>query len=218
MPTERSRKWLYTTQIKPAIYARLSDEDKANKKNGVSLPIDNQLEILQNYVKTENWQSPKEFFDDKTGTNFDRDGFQKMYAEVQAGNINIIIIKDLSRFGRNWVKSGYYFEKIEEIGVRFISLQEGLDTAIPNYPALKMLPFYLIFAEWFSQNMSEKIKTVFKHMAEQGKYRCYFAPFGYQKDPNDKHKLIIDPISSQVIKRIYELRLQKYSYGAMQPR
>ena len=200
-------------QWQPAIYARLSDDDG---RAGVSLSIEHQLEILKSYVKDKGWQAPKVFYDDdKTGTNFDRKGFQDMYAEAQKGNVNVIVIKDTSRFGRNWVKSGDYFEKIEEMGVRFISIQEGLDTQDPNCPALKMLPFYFIFNEWHSQTTSEKIKTVLANNAKQGKYRTSFAPYGFQKDPNDKHKLVIDPYSASIVKRIYELRLQKYSYGAI---
>jgi DNA invertase Pin-like site-specific DNA recombinase len=200
-------------QWQPAIYARLSDDDG---RAGVSLSIEHQLEILKAYVQDKGWQPPKVFYDDdKTGTNFDRKGFQDMYSEAQKGNVNVIVIKDTSRFGRNWVKSGDYFEKIEEMGVRFISIQEGLDTADPNCPALKMLPFYFIFNEWHSQTTSEKIKTVLANNAKQGKYRTSFAPYGFQKDPNDKHKLVVDPYSASIVKRIYELRLQKYSYGAI---
>lgn len=197
----------------PAIYARLSDDDG---RAGVSLSIEHQLDILKSYVKDKGWLSPKIFYDDdKTGTNFDRKGFQDMYAEAQRGNVNVIIIKDTSRFGRNWVKSGEYFEKIEEMGVRFISIHEGLDTADPNCPALKMLPFYFIFNEWHSATTSEKVKTVRTNNAKQGKYQAGFAPYGYQKDPNNKHKLVIDPYSANVVKRIFELRLQKYSNSSI---
>ena len=216
MALKANKQAMQSKQWQPAVYARLSDEDKENKKNGVSLSIDNQIEILQDYVKSKGWQATKVFYDDdKTGTNFNRKGFQEMYAQAELGNINVIIIKDLSRFGRNWVQCGVYFEQIEEMGIRFISIQEGLDTADPNCPALKMLPFYFIFNEWHSATTSEKIKTVFNNMAKQGKYRTTYAPFGYKKDPDNKHKLIIDPQSSQVIKKIYEMRLQKYSYGAI---
>ena len=202
--------------VQPAIYARLSKEDTEAKKKDVSLSIEHQIDILTNYVKDKGWQAPKVFYDDnRTGTNFERQGFQDMYTEVEKGNINVIIIKDTSRFGRNWVKSGEYFEKIEEMGVRFISIQEGLDTADPKCPALKMLPFYFIFNEWHSATTSEKIKTVFANHAKQGKYRASYAPYGYQKDPTDKHRLVIDPYSASIIKRIYEMRLQKYSYGAI---
>jgi DNA invertase Pin-like site-specific DNA recombinase len=97
-----------TKNWQPAIYARLSDDDG---RAGVSLSIEHQLEILKGYVHEKGWQSPKIFYDDdKKGTNFNRKGFQDMYAEAQRGNINVIIIKDTSRFGRNWVKSGDYFD------------------------------------------------------------------------------------------------------------
>jgi DNA invertase Pin-like site-specific DNA recombinase len=138
-----------------------------------------------------------------------------MYAEAQRGNINVIIIKDTSRFGRNWVKSGVYFESIEEMGVRFISIQESIDTADPQCPALKMLPLYFIFNEWHSSTTSEKIRTVLNKQAEQGKYRGSKVLFGYDKSPDDKYKLVIDPPAANVVKRIFEMRLQKFSYGAI---
>ena len=179
------------------------------------MSIEHQIDILKGFVKDQGWQSPRVFFDDdRTGTNFDRKGFQDMYAEAKKGNINVIVIKDTSRFGRNWVQSGVYFESIEEMGIRFVSIQENLDTADPHCPALKMLPFYFIFNEWHSQTTSEKIRTVFKKQAEQGKHLA-LAPYGYDKDPIDKYKLIIDPYSAGIVKRIYELRLQKLSYGAI---
>jgi len=114
-----------TKDWKPAIYARLSKEDAEAKKKDVSLSIEHQLEILKSYVQDKGWQAPKVFYDDdKTGVNFNRQGFQDLYAEAQKGNINVIIIKDTSRFGRNWTHSGLYFEKIERMGIRFISIQE----------------------------------------------------------------------------------------------
>jgi DNA invertase Pin-like site-specific DNA recombinase len=201
------------SSYKPAIYARLSDEDS---RIGVSLSIENQFDILRKYCKDNGFPIPKGFYDDdKTGTDFDRQGFQDMYTEAVAGKIDCIIIKDTSRFGRNWVQSGMYFDKIAELGVRFVSIQENLDTIDPNCPALKMLPFYFVFNEWHSQTTSEKIKAVFHQMALDGKHRAPFAPYGYLKDPDNKHKLIIDPYSSEIVKKIYEMRLQKYSYGAI---
>jgi len=201
---------------RPAIYARLSKEDEENKKRNVSMSIENQIDILKGYVQDQGWQAPKIYYDDdRTGTNFNRKGFQDMYSEAQAGNINVIVIKDTSRFGRNWVHSGLYFEKIEEMGIRFISIQEGLDTADPQCPALKMLPFYFIFNEWHSATTSEKIKTVFKKHAEQGRFLGSTAPYGYNRDPDDKYKLIVDPYAATIVKRIFDMRLQKISYRAI---
>ena len=200
----------------PAIYARLSKEDVEYSKKGVSLSIEHQLAILTDFVKGQGWQTPKIFCDDdSTGTNFNRKGFQDMYAEAQNGNINVIVIKDTSRFGRNWVQSGLYFEKIEDMGIRFISIQESLDTQDPKCPALKMLPFYFIFNEWHSSTTSEKIRVVLNKQAEQGKYRASKVLFGYDKDPNDKYKLIIDPPAANVVRRIFEMRLQKLSCGVI---
>ena len=203
---QNSKEW------KPAIYARLSNEDVEQRRSNLSLSIENQLDILRNFVADKGWQPPKVFYDDdRTGTNFDRKGFQDMYAEAKAGNINVIVIKDTSRFGRNWVKSGIYFESIEEMGIRFISIQESLDTADPQCPALKMLPFYFIFNEWHSQTTSEKIKTVFAKIASQGGFIGSFAPYGYVRSDENKQKLVVDPVAASVVKRIFEMRLQKYS-------
>jgi len=200
----------------PAIYARLSDEDREHKVNGVSLSIDHQVDILKDFVNEKGWQEPEVFYDDdRTGTNFDRKGFQDMYSEAQKGNVNVIVIKDTTRFGRNWVQSGDYFNRIEEMGVRFISIQEGIDTIDPKCPALKMLPFYFVFAEWHSQTTSEKIRAVFEKQAEQGKHRSHLTPFGYDKDPENKYKLVIDPVTAPIVKRIFEMRLQKMSFGSI---
>ena len=211
MMAQDSREW------KPAIYARLSKEDMEHSKKGVSLSIEHQIVILTDFVKEQGWPPPKVFYDDdSTGTNFNRKGFQAMYDEAQNGtDINVIVIKDTSRFGRNWVDSGVYFRNIEKMGVRFISIQESIDTADPHCPGLKMLPFYFIFNEWHSATTSEKIRTVLNKQAEQGKYRASRVLFGYDKDPNDKYKLIIDPPAAEVVRRIFEMRMQKFSYGAI---
>ncbi|MCL2199648.1 MAG: recombinase family protein [Defluviitaleaceae bacterium] len=199
-----------TQEVKwcPAIYARLSKEDK----KGVSVSIEHQIDILKGYVAEKGWQIPKVYYDDdRTGTNFDRKGFKDMYAAAERGEINVIVIKDTSRFGRNWVQSGMYFEKIEEMGVRFISIQEGLDTADPQCPALKMLPFYFVFNEWHSQTTSEKIKTVFRKQDEKGLFRANQPPYGYEKSPDDKHRLVIDPYAASIVRQIFDMRLQKVS-------
>jgi len=202
--------------VKPAIYARLSKEDAEAKKKDKSLSIEHQIDILTNYVKEKGWQAPKVFYDDnKTGTNFERKDFQAMYNAAKRGEINVIIIKDLSRFGRNTSKSLQYFDEIEQMGVRFISIQENIDTDDEDSPTLDWLPLFFTFAEFHSRNTSKKIKAVLANNAKQGKYRASYAPYGYQKDPNNKHKLVIDPYSASIIKRIYEMRLQKYSYGAI---
>ena len=208
---------LETTKVwKPAIYARLSKEDANAKKKDKSLSIEHQLEILQSHVQDKGWQTPKIFYDDnRSGTNFERQGFQDLYAAAERGEVNVIIIKDLSRFGRNTSKSLHYFEEIEKMDIRFISIQENVDTDDKKSPMLDLLPFFFTFAELHSRNTSNKIKAVLTNNAKQGKYRASYAPYGYQKDPENKHRLVIDPYSASIIKRIYEMRLQKYSYGAI---
>jgi DNA invertase Pin-like site-specific DNA recombinase len=206
-------------EIKPAIYARLSDEDKdlkKNRKKDNSVSIENQIDMLKAFVKDKEWQEPKVFFDDdRTGTNFDRKGFQNMYSAAQQGDINVIVINDTTRFGRNWGKSGYYFNRLEEMGVRCIFVQEGIDTNDPDSPAFAMLPFYFVFAEMTSSAASKKIRAVFKNQAETGQHRSYYVPYGYIKDPADKYKLVIDPYPASIVKRIFAWRLEKLSCGTI---
>lgn len=201
----------------PGCYARLSSEDLDAKAKGVSLSIEHQLDILKRYVQDKNWQNPKIFYDDdQSGTSFaNRKGFQDLYAEAEKGNINVILIHDISRFGRNWVQSGMYFERLADMGIRVIFVNEKIDTEDTGAPALKLLPFHFAFAEWYSQSTSEKVRAVFKNQAEQGKFRAKQAPFGYDKKIDDKHKLVIDPYAANIVKRIFEMRLEKRSYGAI---
>ena len=130
-------------------------------------------------------------------------------------NCRYKIVTDITRFGRNWGQSGYYFGALSDLGVRFISKEENIDTANPNCPGLKVLPFYFVFAEWYSASISGKIRSVFEKQNEEGKHRCYRAPYGYDKDPDDKYKLVIDPMTSPTVKRIFEMRLDKMSYGSI---
>ena len=200
----------------PAIYARLSKEDEKAKsgKNDVSMSIEHQIDILKEFVKGKGWQEPKVYFDDDTtGTNFERENFQRMYAEAQKGHINVIVIKDTTRFGRNNTQSNVYFDKIVEMGVRTIFIQEGIDTIDPKTE--QMLPFYFIFSEWHSKSTSEKVKATFKKQADKGKFFSTYTPYGYERCPNDRYKLIVDPYPASVVKRIFEMRLEKLSFGAI---
>ena len=199
------------SEYKPAIYARLSKEDS---RSDTSLSIENQIDIMQKYCKDNGFAEPKVFFDDdRTGTNFEREGFQKLYAEAQSGNIDVIVIKHTDRFGRNASQAGVYFDKIQEMQIRFISVLQYIDTIDPDSPAVEMLPLLFWVDEMQSRTTSKKVRATFRRMALDGKHRAVYAPYGFRKDPNDKYKIIIDPYSASVVKRIYEMRLQKQSYG-----
>jgi len=201
------------SEYKPAIYARLSKEDS---RNDVSLSIENQISILEKYCEDNDFAKPQVFYDDdRTGTNFNREGFQKLYAEAKAGNIDVIIVKHTDRFGRNASQAGTYCDAIQDMQIRFISVLQYIDTIDPDSPAVEMLPLLFWVDEMQSRTTSKKVRASNHKMALDGKHRAPYAPYGFQKDPDNKHKIVIDPYSSAVVKRIYEMRLQKYSYGAI---
>ncbi|GHV47132.1 resolvase [Clostridia bacterium] len=122
----------------------------------------------------------------------------------------------MSRFGRNYLESGLYFEEISQLmNIRFISLSENLDTIDPKCPAIKMLPLYNLFNEWHSQTTSEKIRATMAAMAKEGKCIATFAPYGYQKSTDNHHKLVVDETAAVVVRRIFEMRAKGVSAYAI---
>jgi len=198
-----AKKWL------PAIYARLSNEDLDAGKKGVSLSIDNQINLLKDYVKEQGWQTPKVFYDDdRTGTNFNRKGFQDMYAEAKNGTINVIIINDLSRLGRNNAMIAFYTEIFfPDRDIRLIAIGDGIDTAHGDN---EILPFKSVINEYYARDISKKIRSARKARAHNGEYSAYVAPIGYRKDPKDKHRLIVDEEGAKIVRHIFNLAVQGY--------
>lgn len=183
------------------VYCRLSRDD--NNGNLVSMSIENQRQMLTDYVKEKGWNLREIYIDDGyTGTNFDRPDFKRMIVDAEAGKINCIITKDLSRLGRNYVKTGYYTEELfVEMGIRFIAVNDSIDTLNENND---IAPFQNILNEWYPKEVSKKVRQVKKSSARQGKFMGSQAPYGYMKSPQDKHQLIIDEPAAAIIRRIFD--------------
>ena len=189
------------------IYVRLSQEDM---RAGESLSIENQKLILTKYVKEQGWNLVDTYVDDGfSGTSFERPGVQRLLDDAQTGKINLIIVKDLSRFGRNYIEVGQYIDYIFPINnIRFIALNDNIDTADRDSNAMEMMPIINLFNEWHAASTSKKIKAVFLANAKAGKYTCSVPAYGYTKAKDDMHTPIIDPESAEVVKRIFKLRAE----------
>ena len=192
------------------IYVRLSQEDM---RAGESLSIENQKLILTKYVKEQGWNLIDIYVDDGySGTNFERPGVQRLLDDAKDGKINLIICKDLSRFGRNYIEVGRYVDYIfPSYNIRFIALNDNVDTANKDSSALDMMPIVNLFNEWHSASTSKKIKAVIAANAKAGKYRVCMPPYGYIKSDTEKKLPIPDEPAASVVRRIFELRAKGIS-------
>lgn len=188
-----------------ALYCRLSVDDE--KKDAESNSITNQKQILLDYCQKQGFTNTMFFVDDGiSGTSFERGGFQQMQKMVEEGKICRVIVKDLSRFGREMVEAGRLTQIVyPSLGVTFISLHENVNSTTGE--GMEMLPFYNIFNEWYAAQTSKKIRAVWQSKAENGKRVSPTVPFGYVKDLNDKEKWLIDEPSAEVVRKIYALCL-----------
>ena len=188
-----------------ALYCRLSVDD--DKKDAESNSITNQKQILLDYCQKQGFTNTMFFVDDGiSGTSFERGGFQQMQKMVEEGKICRVIVKDLSRFGREMVEAGRLTQIVyPSLGVTFISLHENVNSTTGE--GMEMLPFYNIFNEWYAAQTSKKIRAVWQSKAENGKRVSPTVPFGYVKDPDDKEKWLIDEPAAEVVRQIYALCL-----------
>lgn len=186
-------------------YYRLSKDDE---KAGESLSIENQRLILQKYVAEQGWELVDEYIDDGySGTNFDRPEVQRLLEDAKNGRIDIIIVKDLSRFGRNYIQVGQYVDYIFPLyNIRFIAISDNVDTADTNSSGMDMMPIINVFNEWHSANTSKKIRAVIEANARAGKYRTTFAPYGYIKGTDEKRLPVVDEPAAKNVRRIFEMR------------
>ena len=195
-----------------ALYARLSDDDPENEKKGVgndkeSNSIQNQRMILYDYARAHGYLHPQFFYDDGvSGTTFDRPGFKKMEELIEAGKVSTVIVKDLSRFGRNYLEVGNYLEVVyPTLGVKFIAIQENVDTL--SGTGTEMMPFHNIFNEWYASQTSKKVRAVWAMKAANGLRTNFNVPFGYIRDPEDQEKWLIDEPAAEVVRKIFALCL-----------
>lgn len=196
------------------IYVRLSQEDMLA---GESLSIEHQKLILTKYVREQGWNLVDTYVDDGfSGTDFNRPSVQRLLSDAQTGRINLIICKDLSRFGRNYIEVGQYIDYIFPLhNIRFIALNDNVDTANRDSNAMEMMPVINLFNEWHASSTSKKIKAVNLANAKAGKYTCANAAYGYTKADDEKHTPIIDPEAAEVVRRIFKLRSQGMSPRAI---
>lgn len=187
-----------------ALYIRLSVED--NKKRGCS--VENQKLVLNDYLADKPDFIVYDTYIDNglTGTNFHRPGFQQMLSDIEAGHINCVIVKDLSRLGRNSIDTGYYIEQyFYAHNVRFIAVTDQFDTADPsNLHGGIMLPLKNMINEAYSLDIGRKIKAQARQAMKDGDYIGARAPYGYRKDPDNCHKLLIDEETAPVVKQIFD--------------
>ena len=190
-----------TTIYNTALYMRLSRDDE---NYGDSVSIETQRTILQQYAKEQGLHVVGEYVDDGwSGTNFERPDFQRMMDDVEAGKVNCIVTKDLSRFGREHVMMDYYLEFLfPEKRVRYIAVAENEDT---EKGLSDFVPFKNLFNEWFAKDTSRKVKAAFKAKFATGQRIGAYAPIGYRKHPEIKNKLIIDEETRWIVEKIFDL-------------
>ena len=191
-----------------ALYCRLSCDDGDNQ--GDSNSIKNQKTILGKYATEHGYSNVQFYVDDGySGTNFNRPDFQRMLKDIESGMIGTVIVKDMSRLGRDYLKVGYYSEVyFGEMGVHFIAINDSVDNLSENDS--DFTPFRNIINEWYAKDTSKKIRAVFKAKGNSGKHLCTCPPYGYMKDKEDKQKWLVDEEAAQVVKEIFSLCMKGY--------
>ena len=184
-----------------ALYMRLSRDDE---KYGDSVSIETQRTILRQFASDNNLHVVDEYVDDGwSGTNFERPDFKRMMDDVEAGKINCIVTKDLSRFGREHVMMDYYLEfMFPEKHIRYIAVTENEDT---EKGLSDFVPFKNLFNEWFAKDTSRKVKAALRAKHAAGEITSAYAPLGYMKDPHEKNKIVIDEETRWVVEKIFDL-------------
>lgn len=196
---------------KAALYCRLSVDDG---NFGGSVSIETQKILLEQYCKDHKITDYKFYCDDGcSGTNFDRPSFKKMLSDIDEGKINLVIVKDLSRFGRNYVEAGMYVQRFTDSNIRFIAADDNYDSLVNSDDLL--FPIKNVVNEMYARDVSKKTKAAKKAKARDGQFIGSKAPFGYKIDPNDRHHLIVDEPAAQVVKRIFRLASEGVSYNKM---
>ena len=190
-----------------ALYCRLSQDDG---NVGDSMSIQSQKAILEKYAREMGKAAYAFYVDDGySGTNFQRPSFQRMIADIEDGKIDTVITKDLSRLGRNYLESGAYIEVFfPQRHVRYIAVNDGVDSEQSG--GLDITPFKNILNEFYSRDISKKVKSGKHIRALEGKFMGTTAPFGYRKDPQDKNHLIVDEATAPTVRLIYSLALEGY--------
>ncbi|MCL2285028.1 MAG: recombinase family protein [Firmicutes bacterium] len=183
------------------IYCRLSKDDVGS---GDSSSITTQKSMLEKYVHDNGWAVYDCYIDDGySGTNFQRPNFERMIDDIEAGKINMVVVKDLSRLGRNYIMTGQYTDfYFPDRGVRFIALTDGIDTKNADND---IAPFRNILNEMYSRDLSKKIRSSMRAKKLKGEYVSNYTPIGYLKDPTNKNRLVVEEEGAAIVRRIYEM-------------
>ena len=186
-----------------ALYSRLSVGDE-DRDGGESNSIQNQKIFLENYARQLKLTNIRHYIDDdESGRFFDRSGYARMMEDIENGKIGVCIMKDLTRWGRDYLQVGNAMEVFRRNNVRFIAVNNGIDSAEPD--TLEFAPFINIMSEWYAKDISKKVKTGIKTKGMSGKPICTEAPYGYVKDPANKDYWLIDEEAAKVVRLIFAL-------------
>ena len=192
-----------------ALYIRLSKEDESE---GPSESVTNQKSLLDDFVKKNRLSVYDTYIDDGwSGTNFDRPDFQRMIGDIEAKKVNMVITKDLSRLGRDYIMTGHYMERyFPEKRVRYISLLDGIDTGVES-SANDITPFRAIMNDMYAKDISKKIKSVKRDKQRKGQFIGGKPMYGYKMHPTEKNKIIIDEEVAPIVRRIFAMALSGVS-------
>ncbi len=185
-----------------ALYERLSRDDDLG---GESNSITNQKAFLERYAREQGFTGCRHYTDDGySGGNFDRPGWKQLIADIENGIVKIVIVKDMSRIGRNHIETGFYTEVyFARMGVRFIAVNNGIDNANPD--STEYAGILNIMNEWYLKDQSRKMRSAAQLKGKSGKPLAGHPCYGYMKDPADKHHWLVDPEAAQTVRRIFEL-------------
>ena len=204
--------------FKVAIYLRLSKEDDdlscSSGAKSESNSISNQRKLIYDFMKSHpELELYGEYKDDgKSGSNFDRAEFQRMMKDIEAGKVNCVVVKDQSRFGRDYIDVGKYKEKIfPKLGVRFITINEGYDSLSATSSDDLAFTINSFVYDFYIRDISTKIRTNLTAKKQNGEYAGAFVAYGYVKDSNDKSKLVVDPFAADVVKDIFRWKIEGLS-------
>ena len=193
------------------IYARLSRDD-GDKLESDS--IINQRALIRDYLKKhpEIHIVSEKTDDGFSGVNFDRPAFKEMMDEIRSGKVNCVVVKDLSRFGRNYIEAGNYIEKVFPfMGVRFIAINDSYDSLDRNQADSLIIPFKNLINDAYCKDISVKIRSQLEIKRKNGEYIGAFVVYGYLKDPENKNRIIIDPFASEVVRAIFKWKIEGMS-------
>ncbi len=201
-------------KFRVGIYCRLSKDDDLQ---GESASIANQRAMLEDYCNKQGWEVVAVFQDDGyTGLNMDRPDFQRMLKAIEKGFINLVITKDLSRLGRNYLETGRLMEDyFPRHGIRYIAMNDGIDTLAENN---EIAPFKNILNEMYSKDISKKVHASYYLKATKGEFTGCVAPIGYRKDPENKNHLLIDEETAPIVQKIFQYALEGHGVGYIQRR